>query len=227
MSSCSFDDAVTVSPAAPQPSLPPVRTMPLEPSQSCWNKPCTRQLRKTAGSGLGPTPSARSRSPEIGSRTRVDPDHPRSHAASPAERRPPRHPRRRSRRAPSPPRIPGGGTRSPDPPSRRSQSPPRSAVPPHPTPAVDLADITAPPPHCPKHHRRHPLASATVAPSLRSECAPNSAGSSPTEAMNIVPTARACCVVTAAPVAGSRDRGARAAPPTGTGSSPKSLLSAL
>jgi hypothetical protein len=57
-------------------------------SQLCWNKPCTRQLQKTAGSGLGPTPSARSRSLEIGSRTRLDPDHPRSHAASPAERRP-------------------------------------------------------------------------------------------------------------------------------------------
>ena len=64
--------------------------------------PAQGSCEKTAGSGLGPTPSARSRSPEIGSRTRLDPDHPRSHAASPAERRPPRHHPRRSRRAPSP-----------------------------------------------------------------------------------------------------------------------------
>ena len=73
MSSCSCSgDAVTVSPAAPQPSHRCARCHSNQ-SQSFWNKPCTRQLRKTAGSGLGPTPSARSRSLEIGSRTRVDP----------------------------------------------------------------------------------------------------------------------------------------------------------
>eukprot|EP00964_Phaeocystis_antarctica_P084415 scaffold53142_cov63-Phaeocystis_antarctica.AAC.1 len=71
-----------------------------------------------------------------------------------------------------------------------------------------------------------PLASAAVAPPMRSECAPNSAGSSPTEAISVFTTARTWRVVKAAPVAGSRNNGVPAASLSGTGSHSKRRRSA-